>query len=92
MTRIEQARNAYHRGQESIDVEYNRQEADAPVSLMKEYIDEDLTIAVIPIDLILSIDEAKLVDSEGAQLVHQMNAISYSELESRNLTSPNGPR
>ena len=34
-------------------------------------------IAVIPVDLILSIDEATLLDNEGEKLVHQMNRISY---------------
>lgn len=37
MTRIEQARNAFNNGEESIDVEYDREETMAPMNLMKEY-------------------------------------------------------
>merc|ERR1712071_490391 len=71
------ARQAYDNGQEVINVEFNKSDHEAPGTLLREYIKEELTIAVIPIDLILSVDEAKLVDTEGSQLVHQMNAISY---------------
>lgn len=77
MTRVQLARQAYDNGQEVINVEFNKSDHEAPGTLLREYIKEELTIAVIPIDLILSVDEAKLVDTEGSQLVHQMNAISY---------------